>query len=321
MRRSRDGFTLVELLVVIAIIGILVALLLPAVQQAREAARRTSCANKLKQLATALHNYQSTHGFFPPGVVSVRSTSATQNCVLPFGDGNRSGRAPWSVLVLPFLDEQARHDRFNLDLAFFAQTGTASYDVAEPNQSEQKRRLPKFECPSDPNANPSNASSNYLGVMGGGASATAAYDGCNTFGGRRVFFYNGIFFNNSSVGVAQITDGTSRVFLLGESRYVQLQSGNPGYYSSWAGGIWMQSSSSLYSTLSSTFLSINTFDVNPARVVTNQEVSRAFASHHPGGCHFALADGAVRFINESIDLSVYQSLGIRNDDQPIGRDF
>ena len=108
-RQSRRGFTLIELLVVIAIIAILVALLLPAVQQAREAARRSSCKNQLKQLGLALQNYHDTHTVFPIGA-GLAGTSATGS----------ARRAPWTVLILPFLEENAVYDEFNFSETFLS---------------------------------------------------------------------------------------------------------------------------------------------------------------------------------------------------------
>ncbi|CAE7855794.1 comGC, partial [Symbiodinium microadriaticum] len=119
-RQSRaKGFTLVELLVVIAIIGVLIALLLPAVQQAREAARRMSCSNKMKQIGLAIHNYHDTHRQFPAGAISGHVTCVNGTTPLGGGGGECNQTfAPWTVLILPFIEENNLHDNFNFTRIF-----------------------------------------------------------------------------------------------------------------------------------------------------------------------------------------------------------
>ena len=146
----RVGFTLVELLVVIAIIGVLIALLLPAVQSAREAARRTQCLNQMKQLALACLNYESQWKHFPAGVNSVIESSLDDNCnIIGTPHYNLGGYAPWTVSILPHLDEAARFDAFDQEQPFFGHypgSGTAG----NPNETEQLRVLEKVKCPSNP---------------------------------------------------------------------------------------------------------------------------------------------------------------------------
>ena len=110
---TRRGFTLVELLVVIAIIGILIALLLPAVQAAREAARRIQCNNKLKQIGLALLNYESTHGMFPAGGITKTTT-----CNMAAPNWTDTGMASWTIVILPYMEEQARYDQYDLSGTF-----------------------------------------------------------------------------------------------------------------------------------------------------------------------------------------------------------
>ncbi|MEX0818470.1 MAG: DUF1559 domain-containing protein, partial [Pirellulaceae bacterium] len=156
------GFTLVELLVVIAIIGILVALLLPAVQAAREAARRMQCSNNLKQLGLALHNYHDTLKTFPPGYVSNR----------PGVEGSsswcRSGGvqgAPWTALILPYMEQQNLHDQFNFNVPFQA----TSNQMAPPN-SNVVIPLDTYSCPSDVRLGSNPLWNSYFGVQGGGTA-------------------------------------------------------------------------------------------------------------------------------------------------------
>jgi prepilin-type N-terminal cleavage/methylation domain-containing protein/prepilin-type processing-associated H-X9-DG protein len=313
MERDKHGFTLVELLVVIAIIGILVAMLLPAVQSAREAARRLQCANQLKQIGLALHSYHTAVSAFPPGVISQIASSKTSNCNI-VGLPSQGG-APWSIHVLPFLEQQNRYDRFDFSGSFF---GLKHTPVPTTNDAEQMQRNPSFECPSDPNSGRGWPNGNYVGVMGGGATpdctGTGAYAG-------RVKFYNGIFHNNSRISIADVRDGTTNTFLVGETRYLELPAPSGGIWgATWSAGIWLHShgESSLYTTLAAAHLPINGVDKDPNQVSTMGDQSRLFGSLHPGGCHFAMADGSVHFISQSIDLAVYQGLGARNDGLPIG---
>ena len=132
VRRPRFGFTLVELLVVIAIIGILVALLLPAIQAAREAARRTQCTNNLKQLALAMHNYSDTHRCIPPGVLAQK----------PFPYRNAS----WLARLMPHIEQTAAYDQFT-----FNETDWTGQDAADRNAwIKAELRVPTFNCPSCP---------------------------------------------------------------------------------------------------------------------------------------------------------------------------
>ena len=141
--RRNSGFTLIELLVVIAIIAILVALLLPAVQQAREAARRTSCKNQLKQLGLALQNYHDVHSVFPIGEGFAGTVAQfASSC-----DGSQK-RAPWTVLILPYLEQGALYDSFNFSLQFrgiYSETPTTGVNFVASNQI-----VPVYHCPSFP---------------------------------------------------------------------------------------------------------------------------------------------------------------------------
>ena len=206
-RAKRDGFTLVELLVVVAIIGILIALLLPAVQSAREAARRTQCSNKLKQLALATHNNHVAHRVFPMGVGSEREDTSGRVC--RFSEPARQ-TAPWSILILPYVEQINRHGTFDYTGGF-----QATLQESSDNEAEQFRPNPYFQCPSDPNSQTSEPNSNYLGVGGGGIDAQGspsddvwcrAGHGCCQ---KRVMFNNGIFFANSGIRIADISDGTT----------------------------------------------------------------------------------------------------------------
>jgi len=309
----RRGFTLVELLVVIAIIGILIALLLPAVQSAREAARRVQCSNQMKQFALALHNYASAHGSFPPAVVSNFGKD-------PCPTVRQLAGAPWAVLILPFIEQTARYDEFNMSGTYFGHYPRYGGEAAT-EKVQQLQRNPAFECPSDPNSSDQNANSNYFAVQGGGVDETSP-GVCKSPARPRYGSNNGMIYHNSATKFRDVLDGTSNVFLLGETRYLPLESGYSLYpddslYGTWASGYYHQAGEHMVTT-ALTMASINSSPINPAREVTFNVTTFTFGSHHPGGCHFALTDGSVRFVSENMDIVTFRSFGIRDDGLPLG---
>ena len=151
-RRPLHGFTLVELLVVIAIIGILIALLLPAVQAAREAARRITCANRMKQIGLAVHLYADAHNTFPAGARSELADTDGGFCLFSRPAGQN---VPWSVAILPYFDENPHYETFDLDRGFqgfFYNNSVNKLSQFVPNN--------KFQCPSDPNSTAESTNSN-----------------------------------------------------------------------------------------------------------------------------------------------------------------
>src|SRR5262245_13841144 len=137
---GRAAFTLVELLVVIAIIGVLVSLLLPAVQQARETARRISCTNRLKQIGLALHNYETTHKIFPPAYITANPAADGSAFGVSYGDEYRNGPSgfAWGTLLLPFLEQQSLYEQFNFNVACWAPA----------NATAAQAKVTVFLCPS-----------------------------------------------------------------------------------------------------------------------------------------------------------------------------
>ncbi|HWL07603.1 MAG TPA: DUF1559 domain-containing protein [Planctomicrobium sp.] len=251
----RSGFTLIELLVVIAIIAILVALLLPAVQQAREAARRSDCKNRLKQIGLALHNYHDTHGRLPSSTVVVNYPAGPDNCN-PNTSTGVSQRGSWAIKILPFLDETPRYNTFdfNSPMASVFTTNTSTGVVTAyganggtptaQNIAAQATSNPKFQCPSDPNTPPTVATPNYVGIMGGGVIpagniqvSNSSWPCSSTNSTGYTWFNNGAMFVNSGVKFRDFTDGTSNVIIIGESKYLNTPTQRAAAWDSWAGGI------------------------------------------------------------------------------------
>ncbi|HLA83315.1 MAG TPA: DUF1559 domain-containing protein [Thermoguttaceae bacterium] len=293
----KSGFTLVELLVVIAIIGVLIALLLPAVQAAREAARRLHCTNNLKQLALGLHNYHDAYGCFPYGTITSHSLA-------------------WRVAILPYVEEKNLYERFNFRLPDA---------VGSANRAVCLTPINGFFCPSGTNLLSIYAS----GVVGGVQTYTAHYfgvagaEGTDPMGHTYeytntsdpavygVVALNGVLTLDQTVTIADITDGTAATLMLGE--IVHREPGIFGY----AGGTgraigggdgqpWAIGTMGHKQNLACKGILIG---INlPA--VTTSEI--AFASYHPGGANFAKCDGSVFFVNEDIDMIVYKASASRD---------
>lgn len=295
-RRSRvraRGFTLIELLVVIAIIAILIALLLPAVQQAREAARRSTCKNNVKQIGIALHNYHETFGLFPPGYVTTN----------PGRTGNsswcRSGGymyAPWPVLLLPALDQNPLYEQFDFNVPFQA----PSNQMTTPN-SNHLVPLSVYQCPSDPRTSQHPTENNYFGVMGGGSTPDCGNSGCSG-ANQRAHYVSGMLYAGSSHRFRDVTDGSTNVFLIGETRYQDADWGASA----------KQDGCHYPRNLAGAQEQINLHDN------TGVHATRGFSSHHVGGCHFLMVDGSVHFLSENMDIVAYRGLGRRADGTPVG---
>lgn len=308
--RRQRAFTLIELLVVIAIIAILVALLLPAVQQAREAARRSQCKNHLKQLGLALHNYADAHQVFCPGAIATVGTTASNWCTS--SPVNRE-RAPWTVLLLPYLEQAALYDQFNVREDFT--TWNNIYQGSVQNQAAWALPAPSFyKCPSDPVSGAEPVTSNYRGVQGGFQSSSSY---CGTTSRR--FYTNGLLYVNSKIGFRDIVDGTSNVLMIGESHYnTTTANSSNGYYVGWASTPNLNSSNRNPINITAADGGINAAPENPLSTDPRNSQSHNFGSFHPGGCHFALADGSVHFLSQNMDINTFRSLGIRNDGAPLG---
>jgi prepilin-type N-terminal cleavage/methylation domain-containing protein len=317
------GFTLVELLVVIAIIGILVAMLLPAVQSAREAARRMQCQNNLKQLALAAHNFASANNHFPAG-----SGNEFNQCTGTVSEGGlrqgeyTSGRAPWAVLLLPYLEQQNLYDKFDLKAAFvglFYDLSPQAPYAATVYKNYEWQRTPNraFKCPSNPDSNSSSQRTDYAAISGGGTDADAQCHGSGSVSGKRNFFNNGIFYVNSKTDFGEIRDGTSNVFLLGENSNVRYSSGSGWLWSSTARAADSGGDYSLSGTVSYVIDPMNSWDPT-VDVNSHGQQQRALASKHQSGCFVAMADGSVQFLSESMNINVMRELAAKANGLPVG---
>ncbi|PQO43329.1 DUF1559 domain-containing protein [Blastopirellula marina] len=302
--RSRSGFTLVELLVVIAIIGVLIALLLPAVQQAREAARRMSCSNKLKQLALACHTYHDTY------------------LVLPFGNLNNIN---WRISVLPFIEQRNLTDQFDYSQSFQGDKTTTNAYLLE------NLELDAFVCPSTqpPKSYPWNARHHqyhsYTGVNGAvnrnAASNSADWGKCQSFYGYNCD--NGAFAYNQELGFHSITDGTSNTLFIGEQSGYDpgMEEWNSGLKMGYHGG-WHGAGSGTTPAMYGIGGGISPIVNAPNSVCSSGDRwvcgmayvnSVNYNSYHPGGVQFALVDGSVRFIPDTADLTVLKRVAMRGD--------
>ncbi len=293
---SQRAFTLVELLVVIAIIGILIALLLPAVQAAREAARRSQCTNNLKQLGLAMHNYHDTFKVFPPGYLNSASMSTCK-------------RDCWMQRILPFIEQSAMQD------AYKAQDPVWIMDTDEDVKDAQ---LAALMCPSD-GSKPAFGGSG--GLRNGGYGFQGNYVMCT---GDQIMDptaeLRGITYHASSSNFASITDGTSNTLLASEAvRRSNATNGwgEPGGY--WGGARWGAYG---FTTLEPPNTSApdqiyqckNTSWPNaPCTSIGGTNDARNYArSYHPGGVNVALADASVQFLSDTVELETYQAMSTRN---------
>jgi prepilin-type N-terminal cleavage/methylation domain-containing protein/prepilin-type processing-associated H-X9-DG protein len=307
---GQAGFTLVELLVVIAILGVLMALLLPAIQSARESARRSACYNNQKQIALAVQHFELSNSSFPPGRVGCDDTGDNPDFVIsgcpPGLPPERKTAASGIVSILPYLEQQALYDQ--LDVASGG-LWNRNVDDLDWYYDDSKRvgileRLEMLRCPSDTTASISNV---YAPVL----AATATYAFVQgTLGSDAAphlvrYFNDGMFLYVEQRRVRQITDGLSTTMMLGE---VVLSD------------TWESSNTWSYARVHSDCLRTTRNPLNTlpgTGVMTAQRQNGAFASEHPGGVVFSFADGHVEFLSEDIDLATYQALStIASGDLP-----
>ena len=323
----RRGFTLIELLVVIAIIAVLISLLLPAVQSAREAARRAQCVNNLKQIGLACHNYHDTVGSFPPEAINQTNYQGTW--------------WNWLAFSLPYMENAPLYNAINFSLP--------TYNPSNRTTVYQSL-VSTFQCPTDSSnqlvpdlywVDPENyanfpvigAPTNYTASFGD-TKVTSPFDYLsgdstpNTWGCGNTF--RGIFgecSNGAAVAIQGITDGTSNTLLAGEN------SPNMNGQLAWANGDgtyattviplnWMTKYKDGQVEPNGDVCDINALYIpdRSVRCWRNQIYIYAFKSFHPGGANFAMADGSVKFVKQSISARTYNSLGSRAGGEIISAD-
>lgn len=336
-RLNRLAFTLVELLVVIAIIGILVALLLPAIQAAREAARRTECSNNLKQFGLALHNYHDTYKQFAPGGSSWRHH--------PF--------CSWQVRVLPFAEQQDLWDTTrqwsesqpnNRSNFWTGMHATPMPKGTNANARASFHQVPYTRCPSDGTGDldirGDFVCSNYSGSLGS-QRVTSQNGGCNIYDragvnyenpggnathgntyGRKTGLSGMMARMGPAIGTHDVSDGTANTIFVGEILPACDRSHSEGWWSDNGQG----------NAHTSTAVPLNTMTTcatsqaeaqrrgypHPQCWHRNQwNLSWGFRSNHPGGAQFLFVDGTVHLLSESIDYTTYQRLGGRRDGEVI----
>ncbi|GAA4435976.1 DUF1559 domain-containing protein [Bremerella cremea] len=317
--RMRSAFTLVELLVVIAIIGVLIALLLPAVQQAREAARRSQCRNNLKQIGLALHNYHDVFHGMPPSTVRAPYTESS-------GWFGKPGWG-WGALILPYVEQPALHEQLGVTSNRLTNYATIT-NMIELTQTS----LPVYLCPSSPapelnaqfkkNAFATKdvpATSNYKGVFGSfneGATSGGPSD-CPSGWYRGYCFgaETGIFGGGSHTRFRDITDGTSNTLTVGEVTYGDLGDGIDRMAAVWVG---MYDGSGYSGNDQVVRVTQESLANTTARRI-NGTFRNAYSSHHPGGAQFVFGDGSVHFLPETIDGATMENLADRADGNTIGQ--
>ena len=284
-RRKCGGFTLVELLVVVAIIGILIGMLLPAVQQVREAARRTVCANNLSQLGVALHNYEFGYQHLPAGV--------TDSAPGPIISQEKGLHVSFLVTLLPYIEERGVADRFDITAGTYAPA----------NAPAREMPIDTFLCPSQwgdsLNVGATAAISHYAGCHHG---TEAPIDDDN----------NGLLFLNSKVAYGDIYDGSSNTILVGEFFNAPDSFG-------WASG----TRASLRNTGDMINLALGAWGAGgPASIDLTSSLPTdqvgGFGSNHSGGANFCLASGALTFLSENTSATLYNNLGNRQDGAMMG---
>ena len=313
----RAGFSLIELMVVITIIGILLGLLLPAVQMAREAARRLQCANHLKQIGLALHNHHNAKGAFPAGNFA-QTTSCPGN---PGPDAPSEDRANWLILILPYLEGEVLFDTYSLDEA----------NESTINQQLRESAIAYYSCPSDedgttpmvPAMGPGSAGmknvlympGSYRGMSGrsndGKKFLDSGLDGAQYPRAWRGPLHVVGILGYQPETIADTHDGTSNTLLVGES----CTHTNPGYRTFWA------YSYSFYSLSAATLQSrtlLGDYDqcIQIGGTGSSFPCRRGWGSFHPGGLNFALCDGSVRFLPTTVDMDLFADLATIDGGEP-----
>ena len=343
-RNARRGFTLIELLVVIAIIGVLIALLLPAVQAAREAARRSQCTNNLKQMGLALHNYESTQGSFPMG--GMRWDRNFDGCVTDW-------KHTWQDYIMPFLEQGTTYNTFNFSRPWNSITQNTAFDT----------NVAVYLCPSDsrytqePVGFVQYVQTSYAAVRGGTENIYYSWGTPTTQPNANrcgAIDSEGLFGTNVVYRIADISDGTSQTLAVGETSRFNADAstaspfnmgnvlgawGGPGI-TGWTndvrvtGGAYtvpkinsqpdkLNSGPSIGSTCGGPFATPQFGNPIGWATIPNPCQNNGqfgFRSNHPGGANFLFCDGSVKFLKSTINTQTLQALGSRNLGEVVSAD-
>jgi prepilin-type processing-associated H-X9-DG protein len=308
-RTKPVGFTLVELLVVTGVIAILISLLLPAVQSAREAARRTQCRNNLKQIGIALHNYHDVLRLFPPGYVA--------------GSADLTSTSPgwgWGAMLLPYLEQSALYRKLDFRLS-----------LTDPkNATPVAMFLSGFVCPSDIySTSPFTIASDAAGAMPVVQVAPSSYVGCvgndSSAVDDNTVPWNGILYRNSKTRVSDITDGTAYTIVVGERAWCQVNGtwiGAPNTGLIQAGKL----NRNAPTTETAAFAILGHAHFINGLGQDNDANMDDFSSMHPAGAHCLFADGSVRYLQSTFTddpagwPAIVQAMGTRAGGEMISLD-
>jgi prepilin-type N-terminal cleavage/methylation domain-containing protein/prepilin-type processing-associated H-X9-DG protein len=301
----RRGFTLIELLVVIAIIGVLIGLLLPAVQKVREAANRARCANNLKQLSLGMANYHGTYEVLPAGMSPGTVNYGNLYCCW----------GTWQVAILPFIEQDAVYRHY---INFGGNDSTGPRYGASPNTTVTTHRFHVMTCPADvPNAPLGGITShNYVVNFGN----TGIYQTASVVsGGTTLTFGNAPFSPTTGARFTDITDGTSNTLMLSE--VIQGQRADLRGFGWWGPGTGFSTMTGPDSSIpDQTAQNCDSAAPNPpcANASSNATINQTARSRHNEGVNVAFCDGSVRFVSDNVFLAVWQALGTSQGGELLG---
>jgi len=322
----RRGFTLIELLVVIAIIAVLIALLLPAVQQAREAARRSTCKNNLKQLGLALHNYHETFNTLPPSVIAFGAAITATDYFSPIIPKHRNTSG--IVMLLPYFDQATIYNQWNQNSAASAANGSnPTYSAAtvqgnaDDNAVLSRTPLSVVTCPSDGGAAYYGSADLYYGISSTTAGGYRSNYAFSTHSNDAIYNHYWAASGGNDVramgpdrktNFRDFTDGLSNSVLLAE----QTREKYNGSLGGWSYTCWVNAGIDF----SRDWYLINSWDYYGLNVPVPGKLGQwmTAGSLHTGGCHVALGDGSVRFVNQYIDGTTQNNLSRISDGKVIG---
>jgi len=289
---SRSAFTLVELLVVIAIIGVLIALLLPAVQAAREAARRMSCTNNLKQIGLALHNYADTHGVFPP------SDTNKLESIEFIGDPRRRRLHSWRSLILPFAEQSALYASIDFNVS-----ALDAVNMPAAAAMPAFYRCPSYAGPEFSRHNEYTQYSPRLAIAN--YAAMGASDVGHIWAQAQGYEPDGSIYPLSATRPADVSDGLSRTVFAVETREEDFMVWLDGRTSSLVASRYDHTNPPSYAASGASL------NYEPYFDYSNPRINWGPSSFHPGGAMHLMGDGSIHFFTETIDWQVYMALSTR----------